>query len=138
MIYRISKLMLATNYTELIAPSGFCEVCPLVVLGRVSAVPYTCQVWWKSIDICTLSPGGEGVGLSRADSSIKICPQPDLLSVNSHTKFGESPLVFARIVVRRLRADRQTDVRLTDRRTDRHTDVQRETIIPRYHVAGYN
>ena len=39
--------------------------------------------------------------------------------------------------------EKRTDGRTTDRRadgrTDRHTDVQRETIIPRhYRVAGYN
>ena len=34
--------------------------------------------------------------------------------------------------------DGQTDGRTTDGRTDRHTDVERETIIPcHYRVAGY-
>ena len=47
------------------------------------------------------------------------------------------------IIIRKRKTDGWTDVRLTDGRTtdgrtDRHTDVQRETIISRhYRVAGY-
>ena len=83
-----------------------------------------------------LSSGNENVGVSRADNSVKIwrnkpiCnPKPDLYNINAHTKFGENPLMFTQVIIRK---------RKTDGRTDRHTDVQRETIITRHYcVAGY-
>ena len=50
---------------------------------------------------------------------------PDLYNINAHTKFGENPLEFTQAIIWK-------------RNTDRHTNVQCETIIPRqYHVAGY-
>ena len=81
------------------------------------------------------------MGVSRADNSVKIRrnlsisnPKSDQHNINAHTKFGEKPLMFTQVIIRK----RKTDGRMDDGRTDRHTDVQRETIIPRhYFVAGY-
>ena len=43
--------------------------------------------------------------------------------------------MFTQVIIRKRK---QTEGRTTDGRTDRHTDVQRENIIPRhYRVAGY-
>ena len=73
------------------------------------------------------------MGVSRADNSkLPISyPKPDLHNSNAHTKFGVNPLMFTQVIIRK----RNTDVR----RTDGHTNVQRETIIPRhYRVEGYN
>ena len=83
-----------------------------------------------------LSSGNENMGVSQADNSVKIWrnlpisnPKQDLYNINTHTKFGENPLMRTQVIIRR---------RKTDWRTDRHTDVQRETIIPRHYcVAGY-
>ena len=83
-----------------------------------------------------LSSRNENMGVSRADNSIKILrnlpisnPKPELHNINAHTKFGENPLMFTQVIIRK---------RKTDRRTDGHTDVQRETIISRHYcVAGY-
>ena len=77
------------------------------------------------------------MGVSRADNSIKIWrrfpisnPKPDLHNINAHTKFGENPMMFTQVIIWKQNTD--------GRRMDRHTDVQRETIIPRqYRVAGY-
>ena len=74
--------------------------------------------------------------MSRADNSEKIRrnlpmsnPKPDLSNISAHTKFDKNPLMFAQVIRKR-----KTD----GRTTDGHTDVQRETIIPRhYRVAGY-
>ena len=82
------------------------------------------------------------MGVSRADNSVKISrnlpisnPKPDLNNINAHTKFGENPLMFTQVIIRK----RKTDGRCTDGQTDGHTDVQRETIIPRHYcVTGYN
>ena len=76
------------------------------------------------------------MGVSRAENAIKILwnlpisnPKPDFQNIDAHTKFGENPLMFTS------RNEKWTDVQLTDRQTDGHTDVQRETIIPHhYHV----
>ena len=55
--------------------------------------------------------------------------KPDLHNINAHTKFGENPLMFTQVIIRK---------RKTDGRTDGKTDEQRETIIPRhYFVAEY-
>ena len=57
-------------------------------------------------------------------------PKPDLHNINAHTKFRENPLMFTQVIIRK---------RKTDGRTNRHTNVQRETIIPRhYRVVGFN
>ena len=76
-----------------------------------------------------LSSGNENMGVSRADNSVKIWPnlpisnpKPDLHYINAHTKFGENPLMFTQVIIRK----RKTDGRSYDVRTDRHTDVQRE------------
>ena len=74
------------------------------------------------------------MGMSRADNSVKIWrnlpisnPKPDLHNIIAHTKFGKNPLTFTRY-----------HPETKNRRTDGHTDVQRETIIPcHYCVAGY-
>ena len=89
-----------------------------------------------------LLSGNENIRVPRADNSVKIWrnlpisnPKPDLHNINAHTKFGENPLMFTQVIVRK----RKTDGRTYDWRTDRHTDVQRETIIPHHYcVAGYN
>ena len=81
------------------------------------------------------------MGPSRADNSVKVWrslpisnPKPDLYSINAHTKFGENPLMFTQVIILK----RKTDRRMDDWRTDRHIDVQWETIIPcHYCVAGY-
>ena len=80
------------------------------------------------------------MGVSPADNSVKIWrnlpisnPKPDIHKIND-TKFCENPLMFTEVIIRKRKTDGRTDVR----RTDRHTDVQRETIIPRHYcVAGY-
>ena len=96
-------------------------------------IPCLVRIHWC---LLKLSPGNQSMGLSQADNSVKIRrnlpisnPKPDLYNINAHTKFGEYPLTFTQVIIRK---------RKTDGRTDRHTDVQRETIIPRnYRVAGY-
>ena len=81
------------------------------------------------------------MGISRADNSVKNWrnlpisnSKPDLHNINAHTKFGENPLMFTQVIIRK----RKTDGHTTDGQTNGLTDDQRETIIPRYYcVAGY-
>ena len=86
----------------------------------------------------------------RPDNSIKIWRnlpisnlKPDLHNINAHTKFGENPLCLLKLSSGNKKwMDGQMDRWLTDeqadRQTDRHKDIQSETIIPRhYHVVGY-
>ena len=62
-------------------------------------------------------------------------PKPELHNINAHTKFSENPLMFTQVIIWKRNADGPT----YERRADRHTDVQCETIIPcHYCVAGYN
>ena len=58
----------------------------------------------------------------------------DLYNINAHTKFGENPLMFTQVIIRK----QKTDGRRMDGLMDGLTDDQRETIIPRHYcVAGY-
>ena len=48
------------------------------------------------------------MGMSRADNSVKIWrnlpisnPKSDLLNVNAYSKFGENPLLFTQVIVRK-------------------------------------
>ena len=85
------------------------------------------------------------MGVSRADNSVKLLqnlpisnpnPKPDLHNINAHTKFGENPVMFTQVIIRKQYG--LTDRHTTDGRRDRHMDVQHETIIPRhYRVVGY-
>ena len=64
-------------------------------------------------------------------------PKPDLHNINAHTKFGENPLMFTQVIIRKRKTDRcMSDG--PDGQTDGLTDDQSETIIPRHcGVAGY-
>ena len=53
-----------------------------------------------------LSSENENMGVSRADNSVKIWQNlpisnsiPDLLNVNTYSKFGENPLLFTQVIV---------------------------------------
>ena len=70
----------------------------------------------------------ENMGLSRADSSVKNWrnlpisnPKPDLHNINAHTKFGENPLMFTQVIIRKRKMDGRTDVYVStpDGRTHR-------------------
>ena len=48
------------------------------------------------------------MGVSRADNSVNILrnlsvsnPKPGLLNVNAYSKFGENPLLFTQVIVRK-------------------------------------
>ena len=54
------------------------------------------------------SSGNENMGVSRADNSVKIWrnvpisnPKPDLLNANAYSKYGENPLLFSQVIVRK-------------------------------------
>ena len=55
------------------------------------------------------------MGMSLADNSIKSRrnlpisnPKPDLHNINAHTKFGENPLMFTQVIIRKRNTDGQT------------------------------
>ena len=59
------------------------------------------------------------MGVSQADNSVKIWrnlpisnPKPDLHNINEQTKFGENPLMFTQVIIRK----RKMDGRMYDRR----------------------
>ena len=84
--------------------------------------------------LLNLSSGNENMGVSRTDNSVKLTKmpisnlKPDLHNINAHSKFGENLLMFTQVIIRK----RKTD----GRRTEGHTDVQRETIIPRHYCLA--
>ena len=55
-----------------------------------------------------LSSWNENMGVSRADNSVKIWrnlpisnPKPYLLTVNAYSNFGENPLLYTQVIVRK-------------------------------------
>ena len=61
------------------------------------------------------------MGVSRADNSVKILqnlsisnPKLDLHNINAHTKFGENPLTFTQVIIRKRKMDGWTDIRTTN------------------------
>ena len=63
------------------------------------------------------------MGVSRADNSVKNWwnlpisnPKPDLHNINAHTKFGENPLMFTQVIIRKRKMDGRMDVQQTDSR----------------------
>ena len=62
-----------------------------------------------------LSSGNENMGVSRANNSIKIWrnlpisnPKLDLHNINAHTMFGENPLMFTQVIIRKQKMDTRT------------------------------
>ena len=105
-------------------------------------VPSLVKMRWH---LLKLSSENKNMGMSWADNSTKIwwnlaisIPKPDLHNINAHTKFGENPLMFTQVIIQKRNTDGRRDGWTTDWPTDRHTDIQCETIIPgHYRVAGY-
>ena len=59
------------------------------------------------------------MGMSLADNSVKITrnlpfsnPKPDIYNINAHTKFGENPLMFTQVIIRKRKMDGWTVFRL--------------------------
>ena len=80
------------------------------------------QVWLKSFDIYSLLSRNENMGVSLADNAVKIWqnlpisnPKPDHYNIHAHTKFGENPLMFTQVIIRK----RNTDGWTYDWQTDR-------------------
>ena len=55
-----------------------------------------------------LQSGNKNMGVSLADNSVKNWrnllisnPKPDLHNINAHAKFGENPLLFTQVIVRK-------------------------------------
>ena len=95
---------------------------------RYSQYQCTYQVWWKSINVYSLSSGNQNMGKSRADNSVKFWRnlpisnlKPDFHNINAHTKFGENPLTFTQVIIRKRKTGGRTDGRTTDGRTDTWT-----------------
>ena len=117
---------------------------PLAIPNQISTIamhiPSLVKIHWS---LLKLSSGNENMGVSRADNSLKNWrnlpisnPKPDLHNINAHTKFGENPLMFTQVIIRKRNG--WTDVQQMDRQMDRLTDDQSETIIPRHYcVVGY-
>ena len=105
-------------------------------------VPSLVKIPWH---LHKLASRNKNMGMSRADNSVKIWrnlpisnPKSDLHNINAQTKFGENPLMFTQVIVRKWNTDRRMYDWQTDGQTDRHTALQRETIIPRHYcVVGY-
>ena len=132
-----------------ITPSKFDEICPIAIPNQISTLsmhkPSLVKIHWC---LLKLSSGNENMGVSRippsAGNSVKIwqiCPlaipnQSSTIHVSMHIPS------LVKIYWCLLKLSSGNEIRMdgqcTDRRMDRHTDVQCETIIPHhYHVEGY-
>ena len=90
-------------------PSKFDDICPLAIPNQISLMSMHIASLMKiPCYLLKLSSGNENMGVSRADNSVKIqqnlaisSPKPDLLNVNAYSKFGENPLLFTEVIVRK-------------------------------------
>ena len=105
-----------------IALSNIDEICPLVIPNRISLISMHVP-WLRLVKILwhlhKLSSRNENMGVSWADNSVKIWrnwsisnPKSNLHNINAHTKFGETPLMFTPVIIRKRNMDRRTDVRM--------------------------
>ena len=123
--------------------SNIVEICPLAIPNQISLismhVPSLVKMPWY---LCKLSSRNENIGMPRADTTSKfdeICPLAILNQICTISIHIPS-LVWIRWCLLKLssRNEIMADGHTTDRWTDRHMDVERETIIPRhYHVVRY-
>ena len=119
----------------------FEEICLLAISNQISLISmHIANLVKIPCYLLKLSSGNQNMGVSWADNSIKIWrnlpisnPKTDFHNINAHTKFGENPLIFTQVIIRKCKKDRQTGGHM-----DGHTDDQRETIIScHYCVVGY-
>ena len=113
------------------------EIFPSEIPNQVSTIsmhtPSLVKIHWY---LLKSSSGNENTEILQADNSVKYWrnlpiynSKPDLHNINAHIKFGENPLKFTQVIVRKWKY-RWTDRHMMDRQMDRHTDSQRDTIIP--------
>ena len=62
--------------------------------------------------------------------------KPDLHCVNAQTKFGENPLIFTQVVIRKRKTKQTKDGRTDVLQTDGQTDVQHETTLPGHYCVA--
>ena len=87
----------------------FYEICPLAIQNQISLMSmHIASLMIIPCYLLKLSSGNKNMGVSRADNSVKIWqnlpisnPKPDLLNVNAYSKFGENPLLFTKVIVRK-------------------------------------
>ena len=89
--------------------SNIDEIWRLAIPNQISFisinVPSLVKIPWQFLK---LSSGNENMGMFRADNSVKIwrnlpiCnPKPHLVNISAHTKFGENPLMFTQVIIRK-------------------------------------
>ena len=103
------------------------EICPLAISKQISTIstdiPSLVKRHWYLLKLLS---GNENTDVLRADNFVKIeiCPLaiPNQISTNIYvyTKFGENPLTFTQVIVRKRKYERKDD-RRTVRRMDRRT-----------------
>ena len=85
------------------------EICPLAIPNQISTISMHEQsllkIHWY---VLKLSSGNEKSDVSWAVNSIKNWrklaisnPKPELHNINVHTKFGENPLTFTWVIIRK-------------------------------------
>ena len=73
------------------------------------------KIHWCLLNLSS-GNGNENMGVSWADYSVKILrhwpissPQLNLHSINAHTTFGENPLMFTHVIIRKWNTDGRTN-----------------------------
>ena len=113
-----------------VTPSKFDKISPLAIPKQISTIsmhiPSLVKIHWC---LLKLSSCKENMGVSRAGNSVKIWrnlpisnPRPDLHNINAQTKFGENPLMFTQVIIRKWNTDGWTYDWWTDGWTDGWTD----------------
>ena len=89
--------------------SNIDEICPLLIPNQISFismhVPSLVKIPWHLLKLLS---GNQNMGVSWADNYVKIwknlrisIPKPDLNNISVYTKFGENPLMFTQVIIRK-------------------------------------
>ena len=92
-----------------ITPHKIDEICPLAIPNMISLLSIHIASLVKiPCYLLKLSSGNENMGMTQADNSVKNWrnlpisnPKPDLYIINAYTKFGENPLMFTQVIIRK-------------------------------------
>ena len=110
------------------------EINSLAIPNRISTIsmhiPSLVKIHWY---LLKLSSRNESMYVSRADNCqnlTKFAHWQSQTNINAHTKFGEKPTNFTQVIIQKQRYGQKNQ-------KDRHTDHQRDTIIPHHYCEGH-
>ena len=85
------------------------QTYPIVISNQISTISMHISSLVKiHCELLKLLSWNEGIEMSQADNTVKNWPnlpisnpEADVHKINAHTKFGENPLIFTQVIIRK-------------------------------------